>query len=52
VSGGIAFATLVAGQNHVCGSVSSGAMYCWGSNQSGQLGDGTTTNRSVPTLVK
>lgn len=26
-------------------------LYCWGYNSSGQLGDGTTINRSVPTPV-
>jgi alpha-tubulin suppressor-like RCC1 family protein len=52
VSGNIAFATLVAGQNHVCGSTSSGSTYCWGFNQTGQLGDGSTINRNVPTLAK
>jgi alpha-tubulin suppressor-like RCC1 family protein len=52
VSGAIVFATLVAGQNHVCGSTSAGSTYCWGFNQNGQLGDGSAINRSVPTLVK
>ena len=28
-----------------------GALYTWGNNSAGQLGDGTTTNRSVPTRI-
>ncbi len=28
-----------------------GATYCWGFNGSGQLGDGTTTQRLTPTQV-
>jgi hypothetical protein len=27
-------------------------MYCWGFNQVGSLGDGTTMNRSFPTPVR
>lgn len=29
----------------------SGAMYGWGYNNRGQVGDGTTTNKKVPTLI-
>lgn len=36
-----------AGGDHVC-AVSQGDTYCWGLNGNGQLGDGTTTNRSSP----
>jgi alpha-tubulin suppressor-like RCC1 family protein len=33
------------------GITTSGAAYAWGDNYSGRLGDGTTTNRTTPTLV-
>lgn len=45
------YESLTAGRNHTCGIRSGGVAYCWGRNSSGQLGDGTTTNRAVPTAV-
>ena len=48
---GVTFASLAAGQTHTCGLTSAGAAYCWGSNSDGQLGDGTTTTRLMPTAV-
>ncbi len=38
------------GYGHTCAIVG-GAVQCWGYNGQGQLGDGTTTERHVPTTV-
>ena len=51
VSGGLTFVTLSAGGSHTCGVTPNGSIYCWGANASGQLGDGTQTDRAVPTRV-
>ena len=51
VHGGIVFASVTAGFDHTCGLTAAGAAYCWGSNESGQVGDGTTQIRQVPTAV-
>ncbi|MDI3290533.1 hypothetical protein [Polyangium sp. 15x6] len=40
-----------AGGNHTCAIRSDNAVFCWGLNDSRQLGDGTTTNRSAPTEI-
>jgi alpha-tubulin suppressor-like RCC1 family protein len=42
---------LSAGWNHTCAASVAGAAYCWGSNGSGQLGDGTDSNRFTPVAV-
>jgi prepilin-type N-terminal cleavage/methylation domain-containing protein len=34
-----------------CGLRTSGRIYCWGKNTEGNVGDGTNTDRSVPTEV-
>ena len=61
VLGGTAFPTsapnaaivsaLTAGASHTCIVSTIGAAYCWGSNASGQLGNGTTTNGATPVPV-
>jgi alpha-tubulin suppressor-like RCC1 family protein len=42
---------VIAGDQHVCALTVDGTAYCWGYNRMGQLGDGTNTDRKVPTPV-
>ncbi|MCL2825292.1 MAG: RCC1 repeat-containing protein, partial [Polyangiaceae bacterium] len=42
---------IAAGTRHMCALSSTGAVVCWGDNSMGQLGDGTTVNRLLPTPV-
>ena len=51
VSGGLTFVVLSAGGSHTCGVTPNGSIYCWGSNSSGQLGDGTLIDRAKPVRV-
>ena len=39
------------GEYHVAARKSDGTVWAWGSNNYGQLGDGTTSNRQLPTQV-
>ena len=47
----VRFAQVSAGQSHSLAVGSDGNLYAWGNNQNGQLGDGTTTNRTASTSV-
>ena len=51
VAGGLSFSAIDAGVAHTCATTSAGAVYCWGANGYGQLGDGTTTPRPSPVQV-
>jgi hypothetical protein len=42
---------ITSGIQFSCALLSGGSVKCWGANNYGQLGDGTTTNRNVPTPV-
>lgn len=42
---------VAAGGEHTCVRTRSGEIWCWGRNQLGQLGDGTTTSSGTPRQV-
>ena len=50
-TGGVALVSLAVGDNHTCGLTASGAAWCWGTNDHGQLGDGTLIDRSTAAAV-
>lgn len=45
------FTALTCGGNHCCLLASDGVVMCWGGNESGQIGDGTTNDRRRPVPV-
>jgi alpha-tubulin suppressor-like RCC1 family protein len=51
VSGGLTFRAIAVGDTHACGVTQDGLVYCWGQNDRGQLGTGTTQNSAVPVRV-
>ena len=51
VLGGHTWAQVRPGGNSTCGVTTNGQGYCWGNNDRGQLGDGSTTESLVPVSV-
>lgn len=46
-----AVASVSAGSDHTCAVTVDGELYCWGGNESGQLGDGTNNDNSSPVKI-
>ena len=51
VRAGIALASVTLGERHACGLSDEGVAYCWGANDLGQLGNGSTAASAVPVPV-
>jgi len=48
---GVTFASMAIGTVHGCALTAAGAAYCWGRNNGGMVGDGSTSDRSSPVAV-
>ncbi len=48
VDSAVSYTHVTTGWNHGCALTSVGKVRCWGLNDNGFLGDGTTTNQTVP----
>jgi hypothetical protein len=49
--GGLGYVEVSPGLLHTCAIATTGESFCWGANESGQLGDGTTSDSRVPVMV-
>jgi uncharacterized protein YjdB len=48
---GMTFVSIASGVDSVCGLTPGGDIYCWGNNESGELGNGTMASSTVPVKV-
>ena len=51
IAGSTTFASISPGSYHACALATNGAVWCWGYNVDGELGNGTTTDSAVPVRV-
>lgn len=51
VAASMPFESVLAGYYQSCGLTEDGRMYCWGRNDAGQIGDGSTSHRFTPVPV-
>jgi alpha-tubulin suppressor-like RCC1 family protein len=50
VTGNLSATALAAGRDHTCALLAPGRLRCWGANERGQLGDGTTVTPAPGTI--
>jgi alpha-tubulin suppressor-like RCC1 family protein len=51
VAGGLLFSAVATGDAHSCGVTTAARAYCWGNDNAGQLGDGSSITTSTPVAV-